>query len=243
VNGRAQEVAISVRPARVAGVLALVTAGLGAAHTALVYAHNGLGVDVERVLTVFDLSQEKNVPTLFSSAMLLSSAGLLAVVGCVQKRAGGAFTRHWTALAFIFLFLSLDELARVHERLILPLRHAFHFSGVLHYAWVLPYGMAVGVFALAYARFVLALPRTTRRLFLSAAFLYVGGALGVEAIEGPVVEAHGEHHPFFLTLSTAEELLEMTGLVVFVYGLLSHIAQNERDVRVVLTVARSSPPR
>lgn len=241
MNGRAQEVAITLRPARVAGVLALVTVGLGAAHIALTYAHYGLGVDVGRILKVFDLNQEKNLPTLFSSVMLLSSAGLLAVVGRVQKRVGGAFARHWTALAFIFLFLSLDELARVHERLILPLRHAFHFSGVLYYGWVLPYGVALVVLAFAYANFLLALPGRTRQLFLSAAFLYVGGGLGMEVVVGPVAEAHGEHHPLFLTLSTVEELLEMTGLVVFIYGLLSYIAQNERDVRVLLTVARSGP--
>jgi hypothetical protein len=68
------------------------------------------------------------------------------------------------------------------------------------------------------------LPRKIRGLFLLAALLYVGGALGLEMVSGVIVSQFGNHNIVFMFFTTIEETLEMTGVIVLIYGLLDYIA-------------------
>ena len=60
---------------------------------------------------LFNLGEEANFPTWFSSVLLLISALLLLAIGVVTKSEGGN-GRYWMLLSGIFAFLSLDEVAR-----------------------------------------------------------------------------------------------------------------------------------
>jgi hypothetical protein len=89
--------------------------------------------------------------------------------------------------------------------------------------------LIVGV---AYRRFLIALPITTRWLFAMAAALYVGGALGIEMLRGTTYP----YNPSSLTYimgGLCEEGLEMLGLVIFVYALCSYLASEIGEMRIV----------
>ncbi|MDP6342100.1 MAG: hypothetical protein QF491_01110, partial [Alphaproteobacteria bacterium] len=70
----------------------------------------------------FSLGYEANVPTWYSSVLLLACAAVLAVIGFSRPPGKGGYRRHWLALAAIFAYMSLDEAAVLHEGLI-PLTH------------------------------------------------------------------------------------------------------------------------
>ena len=42
------------------------------------------------------------------------------------------YAKHWHGLAFVFIFLGVDEMASIHELLTNPLREAFNTSGILY---------------------------------------------------------------------------------------------------------------
>jgi hypothetical protein len=63
-----------------------------------------------------------------------------------------------------------------------------------------------------------------------AGALFVGGALGVEAVSGKHASLHGEQNLTYHLIITIEELLEMAGLVVFVYALLDYIGRQFANV-------------
>jgi hypothetical protein len=101
----------------------------------------------------------------------------------------------------------------------------FHTTGSLHYAWIIPAGICVALFVLGYLRFLAKLPAKTRRLFLLAGAIFVGGALGIEAVSGKHASLHGEQNLTYHLIIAVEELFEMAGVVVFIYALLDHISR------------------
>jgi hypothetical protein len=179
---------------------------------------------------LFDLDREPSIPTVYQSATLLLCAGLLAVIAAARKRQAERDYLHWAGLSVIFLFLSIDEAAGIHERLIVPLRTALHTSGALFYAWVIPYGVFAAALLLVYLRFLFSLPRKTRRLMILAGAVYVTGALGFELIDGYWLGRTGQPDLIYAILTTFEETLEMAGTLVLIYSLMSFAASELRGV-------------
>ncbi|WP_419600273.1 hypothetical protein [Thiolapillus sp.] len=132
----------------------------------------------------------------------------------------------------IFVFLSIDETASLHESLIDPLRNTVHASGVLYYSWVIPYGFALLLFVVLYLRFLLDLPRTIMLLFIASGAIFVSGALGFEMLGGWYADRYGEVSVAYAMLYTCEETLEMTGISLFIYSLLKYIAQRFDNLRL-----------
>ncbi|HEU0080315.1 MAG TPA: hypothetical protein VFQ76_21890 [Longimicrobiaceae bacterium] len=215
---------IVLNPRRIAAILLGTVAVLVAASTAgqlVLYlsGHDHAFGFVPR----FSLVEEANVPTWYSSATLLACAALLRVISSVERDGGSRFALHWKILALLFLYLSLDEAAELHELLIEPVRGTLNAGGLFHFAWVVPAIVVLAALAVAYARFLVHLPAPTRRLFVAAAATFVGGAVGAEMVGGAWVESRGFHNPGSVLIWTVEESLEMVGVVVFVYALLRHL--------------------
>jgi hypothetical protein len=179
----------------------------------------------------FSFDEEANVPTWYSSSVLLVCSGLLALIAYSTRRAHGRFARHWAMLAVIFLALSVDEEAALHEGAI-RLRETFRVGGVFYYAWVIPGLIFVTVVAVAFLRFVLSLPRRTRVLFIASAAVFVSGALGFEMIGGARAEIYGKDNLVQDLLTTVEELFEMAGAALFVYALLDYIRRHVGPVQI-----------
>ena len=192
---------------------------------------------------LFNITMEANIPTWYASSTLLLSAFFLALIAFGKKKEGARFVLHWTALSFIFLYLSFDEAFEVHEGWIIPLRTYFGAGGFFHLAWVIPAIAFVLIFVLAYLRFLIDLPVSTRRLFLIAGALFVGGAIGLEMFQGYYLLNYGIHNMPFLIITTVEEFLEMLGIVVFIHALMSYMSsENVRprfDDKVLAPLERS----
>ena len=198
-----------------------------------------LGHDrLKGLVPLFYLDLESSVPTWYSSAALLLSSALLALIAAVKFRGGDAggrdkFRWHWTALAALFALLSLDEIAMIHELPIQPLREAYGTGGIWYYPWVGLGMLFVGAVGIAFTRFLLHLPRKTRWLMLAAGCVFVGGAIGVEMASGAAADARGEESAAYAVIITLEESLEMLGIVIFIHALVDYLASLSADVRIL----------
>jgi hypothetical protein len=180
------------------------------------------------LIDTFDVNAENNVPTFFSAFLLLSCAALLAVVARRPDLAPRD-ARYWSWLGLIFLFLALDEDASIHELFIEPIRYSLQLDGLLYFAWVLPYGLALLVIGLLYLRFVFRLPERTRRLTIAAGGLYLAGALVFEMIGGWYLSDYSGEIDFpYLIIVAGEEFLEMCGSILFLYTLLDFLGDGLR---------------
>ena len=184
------------------------------------------------VVRLFNVDSELNIPTWYQSSTLLFCAILLAMIASAKKRAGARYALHWRALAIIFLFLSLDEEAAIHEMTIMPLRSALNAGGLLYFTWVIPGAAFVLLIGAAYLGFLADLPAKTRRLFLVAGTTFVGGALGIEMVAGLFAQSYGGGDMRYIMISTVEELLEMVGIVVFIYALMSYMGTHFEGVQI-----------
>ncbi len=183
---------------------------------------------LSRLLNRIDLGFEPSVPAFYSSFALLAAAGLLALISIGEKQRGGRHVWHWGILAILFAGMSLDEMVMLHELFVNSLRDSFDLHGVFLFSWVIPGMITVAVVGFCYLGFLFRLDARTRKLFIIAAVLFVGGALGMEMIAGILVESHGDGEaglgsPSHIAAQTVEETCEMLGIVVFVYALLCYI--------------------
>ncbi|MBC8554270.1 MAG: hypothetical protein H8D23_32070 [Candidatus Brocadiales bacterium] len=183
-------------------------------------------------LTPFiDFNAEHNIPTFYSSASLLFCSVLLTIITVAKKKSGERYI-YWLGLVAIFLFLSIDEFVMIHDRLNATLRSTLNVSGFLHFAWIIPYGIALIIFVFVYTKFVFNLPFRVRFLFIIAGSIYVSGAIGFEPIEGKFSELYGYNNVAYVVLYTIEEIFEMAGIVVFIYALTSYIGSEFKGLRL-----------
>jgi hypothetical protein len=144
--------------------------------------------------------------------------------------------RYWVGLAIVFLYLSMDEEAVIHEILADWMQTELSLSGYLAFAWQLVAAPLVIVFVVFYLRFLFRLPPRTRNLFIAAGALYTGGALVLDAVGAHQWGLDGGITFRYLAIGTLEELSEMLGVVVLMYALLSY------TVEMRYTFAFHSPP-
>ncbi len=177
------------------------------------------GEITESFVRLFLFENEANIPTWFSSVLLLVAAALLWVIAVKTDAQGMRFTTHWQALALIFVYLSLDESAVIHEMAIKPVGSALHARGFFLYAWVIPAIPVLLILLMLYGKFLFALDSRTRLYFLVAGFLYVLGAMGIEMCSAYVADTFGLHNLMYVVLATLEDFFEMIGLVLFIHAL------------------------
>lgn len=204
------------------------------------YAHwpqlPGLGL----VARIVDIDAERSLPTAYSSLALFCCALLQAVIAASPRLTVARFAKRWRRLAWIFFCLSLDELLGFHELAIDPVRAHLNVDGVFYFAWVVPALFLVSFFFISFLRFWLHLPRQPRALFLIAALCFVGGALGVEMVNGYYINRWGEDG-IYLALQHLEEFLEMWGIATLLYAMLSYICIRLDSDRLGLSLRARSP--
>jgi hypothetical protein len=173
----------------------------------------------------FDLDQEVSFGTWYQTLALFLSAAVLAVIAFGKHCCRDRYAWHWTGLAVLFVGLSCDEAVSLHELTDRPLHLALGDSGYLHFPWVfLGLTFALLVFVACW-QFLWHLPSRTRWWFLFAGAIYIGGALGMETINGNYVYHHGVNNFTLPMLICAEEVLEMAGIIVFLYALLTYLGE------------------
>ena len=188
---------------------------------------------LQELVRQFDVSREKNIPTWYSSMALIGSSLLLGFIAFAKKTAKAPYAGHWSALSIIFVYLSIDEAAVIHERLNQPLRQMLGIGDVVLDSWVLFGAVFVTIGFLVYVKFLIHLPKKTRCLFLGAGAIFVGGALGVESVNTYFKRLYGDETLIFATLTSVEEFFEMAGIIVFIYALLSYIKSNFEEISIL----------
>src|SRR5215213_2091640 len=216
-------------------------------------------------LRIFDVGEERSIPTWFESIQFLLCSILLAVVAVAKKQRNDRYSLHWGVLSIILMLLSLDEVASIHEAIgqqserLLHSATGFTPGGAISFFWVVPGAIFVFIVLLAYLRFLADLPQSTRRLFLFAGALFVLGALGIEMLSAQVSSSSEGIANFFgmelglsrhsgsaipkimIGLQTcAEEMFEMLGLTAFVYALLAYIRSYIEDISVRVRIDKSA---
>jgi hypothetical protein len=187
--------------------------------------HNQYNSVPSLLLDEFSVNAEQTIPTWYQVILLFPASVLLGLIARAKSKEKARFSRYWFALAGIFLYLSIDEAASIHEIFSEPLHQAFHTTGVLSFGWQLAAAPLLVIFGLLFLRFLLHLPSRTRNLLILAGILYVGGAFGIDAISAGALPSGGELTLPYLALGTVEELFEMAGQVMLVYTLLSYIRE------------------
>ncbi len=177
---------------------------------------------------LFDLDEEQSIPNWYSSAALALSAILAVAIAGAARRDGSADAWRWRAMAGILLFLSIDEVAGLHET----------FNSLSTISWTVPFGLlalAVGLWMLP---FVWRLPPATRIGVMASGFVYVMGAAGVELISSQFFDESNKRQ-FTYALGTAlEEGMEMLGVVLLVRTLLRYMERRIAPVVVELDSGR-----
>lgn len=233
---------ITIHPRRVLQVLTA---------TALAFALGNLAIQLVRyrfgglvptnILHLFDLNREANFPTLFAVALLALAAALLFAIAATTRRLARPYATHWYVLAALFGCLAVDEFVQLHELGSSLLARALGVSDVRSYfLWVVPAALVLLGVGAAFLRFLIHLPRQLRQRLLLAAGIFVGGALGLETVAAIHAVFFGISNLPHSLIFTAEELLEMLGVIVLIWTLL-HYAQ-ELGGTYDLQIVVAAPP-
>lgn len=180
----------------------------------------------------FSLEEEGNFPTYFASLLLLMSSVLFVLIGWTSRtKAQDHNGKYWLGLSGIFLFLSLDEAAQIHEKLDTDLIWgAYGGTGFLAWPWVIIYASLATVLMVAYFKFWLNLPKSYRMAYLLAAIVYVGSALGFEMLEAWEFSKNNEVTLRYIVFTTLEEFFEMAGISLLIFTNMRYLADMYPDV-------------
>jgi hypothetical protein len=247
----------------VLAVLFITLAGLAARFALYMWGD----VEFLQPLRIFDVGEERSIPTWFESLQFLLCSILLAVVAVAKKQRNDRYSLHWSVLSIILLLLSLDEVASIHEAIGQQSERLLHSitgltpGGAIKFFWVVPGAIFVIIVLLAYLRFLADLPQSTRRFFLFAGALFVLGALGIEMLTAQVVSSSGAISDWIVSSfggivdrgtasaiptilkglqTSVEEMFEMLGLTAFVYALLAYIGSYVEDISVRVRIDKSA---
>lgn len=173
----------------------------------------------------FSFDTELSLPTWFSVLLLAACAGTLGGIARDAHLSGARFERHWWVLAAGFAYLSVDEFAQMHESLIPRVQQALGASDLFYYGWTFVAVPVLVVVAVAFMGFLRHLPPRTRRRFIIAGSLYVGGAVLLEALGGWYRSTIVWPDLAWGLLVTLEELMEMSGTALFFVALLAYVSE------------------
>ncbi len=172
----------------------------------------------ERLDQFFDFDREVNFPTYFNTILLFLSAQTFLLIALQNTHTKFYYKTYWYILSFAFLFLSVDEFVRIHEWFIgwMPQLFGFGGTGILKFAWIIPYGILAILFALYSVKFLLSLEKPFLKGYVICGALYLLGAIGIESIGGMAYEQNEEAITFeyILFYTTIEESLEMLALIL-----------------------------
>ncbi|NOH02540.1 MAG: hypothetical protein HND47_11590 [Chloroflexi bacterium] len=178
---------------------------------------------IDLLMSAFYLDAESNIPTFINALLLFIPALLLAAISAWKSAVKDRYRFHWFALALVFFFLSIDEAAVLHERLIKPMRAIAGAEGVFYFAWVIPGLVAVALFGLAFLMFFLHLETRFKILFFLSLAVYIGGVIGGEMVSGYFAANLGQKNFTYAVIASLEESVEMFGASLIIYSLLEYL--------------------
>ena len=193
----------------------------------------------ELISAIFNLDKERNLPTLFSVLILWSASFLCAIITVLKKRTRQRYIIHWGFLAVIFLILGWDEGTQIHDSFLgnsgitdyLFSILGIEKEGFFTFRWVVVALPVVFLLGASYIKFIWSLPVKQKQILILAAIAYLMGALGMEAITGFLLKTQGITLVYSL-MNALEELLEMSGIIIFIYFLLLHLSLQIEQINI-----------
>ena len=180
---------------------------------------------------MFDLDMERNIPTLFSSAILLISAFLFYLLSKTPSEETKGARPYWIGLSFVFAFLAFDESAKIHEQLGDYTENFVEATGYLHYPWVISYSILILILGLFYMRFFWRMESKVFWAFMGAAAIFLSGAIGFELLGANESSIHSTDTILYSIYYTIEETLEMFGVIYLIWILLNLLEGKTLEVK------------
>lgn len=189
-------------------------------------------------VALFDVNREQNVPTFYQGISIFAAAVLLAVIARHAWSTRAPFRWAWTTLSAGFVVLSIDETCMLHEQLeALMQARNYHLNGLFRYSWVIPGLIIVTCIGIGYVRFLVSLPPATRVRFIIAATIYLSGTIGMEMVGGWYDDHHGANNLACQMLANVEEMMEMSGIAIFIVTLVEYTAMHIGTIRIHVQAA------
>jgi hypothetical protein len=232
-NNVAEPVTISLRVSKMPVILLYIALSLSALSFLALFLKRILLWDnffANALTFYFDLSEEGNVPTFFSSVLLLTAAIMCLLIYKARHSLAGSnyMTNCWLVLAIVFAFLSVDEAARIHEQFSKEIKVGRDEAvGYLHHSWIIPYALFACASGLYFLNFIRRLPLRTSILFVLAGIAYVAAAVGFEPFEGHFRIVYGKNSVYDKLLCNIEESLEMGSIILFIYALSEYMVRQK----------------
>lgn len=173
---------------------------------------------------LFDLDMERNIPTVFSSSLLLIASFLFYLRSKVAGEKQTGLQGYWIGLCVVFAFLGFDEGAKIHEQV--GDLTSEYFSIVNQYEifpWVFAYGISLFGLTAVYIRFFLCISRSLFKRLMIAAAIYLSGAIGFDMLGGYLSAHYGIASVPYSLAYTVEESLEMFGVIYLIDLLLAEL--------------------
>ncbi|GIU70314.1 MAG: hypothetical protein KatS3mg002_1550 [Candidatus Woesearchaeota archaeon] len=183
-----------------------------------------------RFVQLFNMNLEANIPSWYSGFLMIIISGFSFLI---YKLDSAETKKYFFIISVMFLFMSMDEIASVHEILNNPVRNSLNPGGLLYWAWIIPGMIAVVLFALYFLRLLFLLDEKLRMLFLLSGFIYLLGAIGFEMIGGWLYSHSLGDSMLYVFEVVIEESLEMFGMLLFIYALIKYIKSFAETVQVI----------
>jgi hypothetical protein len=190
---------------------------------------------------LFNLNEEANLPTWFSSITLLFSSILAWLIARSIKQAQRPYSKSWYLLGCGLFLMSIDEFAQIHEgygRFLkrIDLFRDFGFGDSL---WLIMGLSFVAVIALILVKMWWHLPYYFKLVFLYSGIVYFGGSAMMETVGNEYAKQMGWESLGFLIFMHIEEVLEMTGVVILIFGLLKYLATLTDEICFEISTSKS----
>lgn len=173
----------------------------------------------------FNMDEEMSVPTWLASFLGIIVGFIGLVIAKAQKQTGAKIS--WWLFAAVGFFISIDELAALHELVLQEVHARAGLVGgqtLTQNAWlfILPFIVVIGIGIMTY--WYRYLPRMTFFRLLIAVGVFAFGALVVEYVSTQVDRGVSQYTVGYVVL---EEGLEYLGLWLLIRASLLHIAEFE----------------
>lgn len=183
-----------------------------------------------RFVQLFSLNLEANIPSWYSGFLMIIVAALNYLIYKFERR---VIKKYFLVISALFISMSIDEIASVHEILNNPVRNSLSLGGFLYWSWIVP-GIIVSLFiGLYFLKFFSMIERKYTILFLLSGFIYLSGAVGFEMIGGWLYSNKLGNSILYVFEVVIEESLEMFGMLLFIYALIKYIKSFAETVQVI----------
>ena len=187
-------------------------------------------------LLPFNMDREFNIPTLFSSTIMLACAYTLNEIKSVSDKRS---LKDWGLLSKIFIFLAIDEFFQIHEIFIIPDLRPY-LSPALGSTWVIPYTALVIYLGWRFSKFLRSLEKYTRQKFLQSGAIFLSGAIGMEMVGSYLVRTGiiRLHSIWYGSITGLEELLELLGLIMFLTACANYLIKKNGAIYLSTTITK-----